>query len=118
MYTLLPVSAYLNMTNIKGLSFHQNDNLVPVGKLHDWAGELPVACESVHLLPVPDGVPRVQPVCVFKLDGFPDRMRVHNYIQSVKKNIFAVKNMTNFGVHPVVIFLSVKLISFNPSSTQ
>ena len=71
MYTLLPVSAYLNIElwRSEGLL----DAKLPVGKLHDRAGELPVPCEPVHLLPVPDGVSGVQPVCVLKLNGFPEK---------------------------------------------
>ena len=49
------------------------DAKLPVGKLHNRAGELPVPGEPVHLLPVPDRISGVEPVCVLKLDGFPDK---------------------------------------------
>ena len=39
-------------------------------ELHDWAGELPDPREPVHLLPVLDGVARVEPVCVLELYRF------------------------------------------------
>ena len=71
MYTLFPVSAYLIT-----VESYEDDQLVlklPVGKLHDRAGELPVPSEPVHLLPVPDRVPGVEPICVLKLNGFPGK---------------------------------------------
>ena len=44
---------------------------VSVAELHDGAGELPVPREPVHLLPVLDGVARVEPVCVLELYRLP-----------------------------------------------
>ena len=76
MYTLFPVSAYLNMGE-----FYEDDPLdlkLPVGKLHDGAGELPVPREPVHLLSVPDRVPGVEPICVLKLNGFPGKGMAFN----------------------------------------
>ena len=77
MYTLLPVSAYLK------IELWRSDGLLiaklPVGKLHDWAGELPVPSEPVHLLSVSDRVSGIQPVCVLKLYGFPEKRKNIKY---------------------------------------
>ena len=43
-----------------------------MAELHHGTGELPVAREPVHLLPVLDWVARVEPVCVLELYRFPN----------------------------------------------
>ena len=44
----------------------------PVCKVYDWTCELPVSSESVHLFSVLDRISWIQPVCVLKLNCFPD----------------------------------------------
>ena len=52
-----------------------------MAELHHRAGELPVPREPVHLLPVLDGVARVEPVCVLELDSFPAGGELENILK-------------------------------------